>query len=83
MNGVRIETMYAIVCKKSRAECSIRNHKLVTRHFDLFAVSEPRDRIVLRVFHFALHLGHFALHHPQVLQRLLDNDISYNDNSRA
>jgi len=62
---------------------SSRNHKLFTRHFDLFAISEPRDWIVLRVFHFALHFGYLALHHPQVLQRLFDNDVSYNGNSKC
>jgi len=56
-------------------------YELVTGYFDFFAVPEPRDRIVLGVLHLALHLGGFALHHAQVLQRLLDDHIRYDGNN--
>ena len=68
---------------KTFAQIIIRNVKqkrsddeLVTGYFDFFAVSVPGDRVILGVFHLALHLGRLALDHSQVLQRLFDDDVS-------
>jgi len=64
-----------------RTERQEHSYELVA-WFDLFAVPVPRDRIVLGVFHLALHLRRFSLDHSQALQRLFDDDVSCTDNDQ-